>query len=66
MKIMEEQMTEARRIWHEINNVLAGILGHTQLLRLHGQLSDKDRERVYKIEELAHRLREIAAQIKDN
>lgn len=58
-------MTEGRRIKHEINNVLAGIIGHTQLLQMRGKMDDKSRERVTKIEELANRIQQIAGQIKD-
>ena len=54
-----------RNIRHEINNVLTGIVGHTQLLKLRGELNENTRERVNKIEELANRLQEIARQIKD-
>lgn len=56
-----EQTSDLRTIKHDINNVLTGILGHTQLLKLRGELNERSRERVEKIEELANRLSEIAA-----
>ena len=61
----EQQMSELKQIQHEINNVLTGIIGHTQLLLLRGQMDEKSCQRVEKIEELSHRIREIAARIAD-
>lgn len=61
----EDTVSELRRIRHEINNALTGVIGHTQLLLLRGQMDEKSRERVVKIEELANRIREIAANIKN-
>ena len=51
------------RVRHEINNPLTGVLGHAQLL-LREELSDKARARVLKIEELALRTTEIAAELR--
>jgi signal transduction histidine kinase len=48
---------------HEINNPLTGVLGHAQLL-LREELSEKVRARVQKIEELALRTTEIAAELR--
>jgi signal transduction histidine kinase len=48
---------------HEINNPLTGVLGHAQLL-LREDLSDKVKQRVQKIEELALRTTEIAAELR--
>ena len=52
------------RVRHEINNPLTGVLGHAQLL-LREDLSDKVRARVQKIEELALRTTEIAAELRE-
>ena len=57
--------SETRRIKHEINNALAGIIGHAQLIRLRGEIDPKTRERIGKIEDIANRLRDIAEQLKD-
>jgi signal transduction histidine kinase len=51
-------------IRHEINNPLTGVLGQAQLL-LREDLSDRARKRVQTIEELALRLRDIVAQLRD-
>jgi signal transduction histidine kinase len=51
------------RVRHEINNPLAGVLGQTQLL-LREDLNDKARKRAETIEELAIRLRDIVAQLR--
>ena len=52
------------RVRHEINNPLTGVLGNAQLL-LREDLSDKVRARVKKIEELALRTTEIAAELRE-
>lgn len=52
------------RVRHELNNPLTGVLGHAQLL-LREELSDKARARVQKIEELAMRTTEIAAELRE-
>ena len=52
------------RVRHEINNPLTGVLGHAQLL-LREELTDKVRARVKKIEELALRTTEIAAELRE-
>lgn len=57
--------SETRRIRHEINNALAGIIGHAQLIRLRGEIDPKTRERIGKIEDIANRLRDIAEQLRD-
>jgi signal transduction histidine kinase len=51
------------RVRHEINNPLAGVLGQAQLL-LREELSEKARKRAQTIEELAIRLRDIVAQLR--
>lgn len=48
---------------HEINNPLTGILGQAQLL-LREELSEKARKRTKTIEELAMRLRDIVAELR--
>ncbi|HKO61453.1 MAG TPA: histidine kinase dimerization/phospho-acceptor domain-containing protein [Pyrinomonadaceae bacterium] len=52
------------RVRHEINNPLAGILGQAQLL-LREELNDKARRRAETIEQLATRLRDVVAQLRD-
>jgi signal transduction histidine kinase len=51
------------RVRHEINNPLAGVLGQAQLL-LREELNDKARKRAVTIEQLAFRLRDIVAQLR--
>ena len=51
------------RVRHEINNPLAGVLGQAQLL-LREELNDKARKRAETIEELAIRLRDVVAQLR--
>ena len=51
------------RVRHEINNPLAGILGQAQLL-LREELNDKSRRRAETIEQLATRLRDVVAQLR--
>lgn len=51
------------RVRHEINNPLTGVLGQAQLL-LREDLSDTARNRVEKIEQLAIRIRDIVAQLR--
>ena len=51
------------RVRHEINNPLTGVLGQAQLL-LREELSEKTRQRVQTIEELAIRLRDIVGQLR--
>ena len=52
------------RVRHELNNPLTGVLGNAQLL-LREELSEKVRARVKKIEELAMRTTEIAAELRE-
>ncbi len=51
------------RVRHEINNPLTGVLGQAQLL-LREELSEKARKRVLTIEELAVRLRDTVAELR--
>jgi len=51
------------RVRHEINNPLAGVLGQAQLL-LREELNEKARKRAETIEQLAFRLRDIVAQLR--
>ena len=55
------------RVRHEINNALTAILGNTQILLLRGgNLDEKSRVRIEKIEEQAKRIRELAAELKED
>ncbi|HEV7374970.1 MAG TPA: histidine kinase dimerization/phospho-acceptor domain-containing protein [Pyrinomonadaceae bacterium] len=49
---------------HEINNPLTGVLGQAQLL-LREELSARARQRVETIEQLATRIKDIVAQLRD-
>ncbi len=51
------------RVRHEINNPLTGVLGQAQLL-LREELDERSRKRAETIEELAIRLRDIVAQLR--
>ena len=51
------------RVRHEINNPLTGVLGQSQLL-LREELNDKARKRAQAIEELAKRIRDVVAQLR--
>ena len=57
--------SEVQHIRHEINNALTGLIGQAQLLRMRGNLDEKSHERVVKIEEMANRIRELAARLRD-
>jgi signal transduction histidine kinase len=61
---LEEVADLVARIRHEINNPLTGVLGQAQLL-LREDLSDRARKRAETIEELAIRLRDIVAQLRE-
>jgi nitrogen-specific signal transduction histidine kinase len=60
---MDEVAELITRVRHEINNPLTGVLGQAQLL-LREDLSDKARKRALTIEELAIRIRDIVAQLR--
>ena len=60
---LEEVAELVARVRHEINNPLAGVLGQAQLL-LREDLSDRARKRAQTIEELAIRLRDVVAQLR--
>ena len=51
------------RVRHEINNPLTGVLGQAQLL-LREDLNERARKRAETIEELAIRMRDIVAQLR--
>ena len=55
-----ELITQVR---HEINNPLTGVLGQAQLL-LREDLSERARKRVETIEEMAIRIRDIVAKLR--
>ena len=60
-----EQIVElVARVRHEINNPLTGVLGQAQLL-LREELNDRARKRAQSIEDLALRLKDIVAQLRD-
>ena len=61
---LDEVAELVARVRHEINNPLAGILGQAQLL-LREELNDKARRRAETIEQLATRLRDVVAQLRE-
>jgi signal transduction histidine kinase len=61
---LEETANLVARIRHEINNPLTGVLGQAQLL-LREDLSERARKRVKTIEDLALRLRDVVAQLRE-
>jgi signal transduction histidine kinase len=61
---LDEVAELVARIRHEINNPLTGVLGQAQLL-LREDLSERARKRAQTIEELAIRIRDIVAQLRD-
>ncbi len=61
---LEETAALVARIRHEINNPLTGVLGQAQLL-LREELSERSRKRVKTIEDLAIRLRDVVAQLRE-
>lgn len=60
-----EAAADVRHLKHEINNALAAIIGYVQLIQLRGEIDDKSRERVDKIEENANRVREMVERLND-
>ena len=54
----------AAHVRHEINNPLTGLIGQAQLL-LREELSDTARRRVQTIEQLANRIRDTVASLRD-
>ena len=61
---LDEAAELIARVRHEINNPLAAVLGQAQLL-LREELNEKARNRAEIIEELATRLRDIVAQLRE-
>ena len=61
---LDEVAELVARIRHEINNPLTGVLGQAQLL-LREELSDRARKRAETIEELAIRIRDVVAQLRE-
>ena len=61
---LEEVAELVARIRHEINNPLTGILGQAQLL-LREDLGERARKRALAIEDLALRLRDVVAQLRE-
>ena len=62
-KKMEDVAELVSRVRHEINNPLTGVLGQAQLL-LREDLNEKARKRAQTIEQLAIRLRDVAAELR--
>lgn len=64
----EARLTEVAElvahVRHEINNPLTGVLGQAQLL-LREELSESARRRVVTIEQLAGRIRDTVAQLRE-
>jgi nitrogen-specific signal transduction histidine kinase len=64
----ESRLTEfaglAARVRHEINNPLTGLIGQAQLL-LREELSHTARRRVETIEQLANRIRDTVASLRE-
>lgn len=60
---LDEVAELVARVRHEINNPLAGVLGQAQLL-LREDLNERARKRAQTIEELAIRLRDVVAQLR--
>jgi len=60
---MDEVADLITRVRHEINNPLTGVLGQAQLL-LREDLSERARKRAQTIEEMAIRIRDIVAQLR--
>jgi signal transduction histidine kinase len=54
----------AARVRHEINNPLTGLIGQAQLL-LREELSETARRRVQTIEQLANRIRDTVASLRE-
>lgn len=54
----------AARVRHEINNPLTGLIGQAQLL-LREELSESARRRVQTIEQLANRIRDTVASLRE-
>ena len=61
---MDEVTELITRVRHEINNPLTGVLGQAQLL-LREDLNERARKRAQTIEELAVRMRDIVAQLRE-
>ena len=61
---MDEVTELITRVRHEINNPLTGVLGQAQLL-LREDLNERARKRAATIEELAVRMRDIVAQLRE-
>ena len=61
---LEEVAELVARVRHELNNPLTGVLGQAQLL-LREDLSERARKRAQTIEELAIRLKDVVAQLRE-
>jgi signal transduction histidine kinase len=61
---LHEYAALAAHVRHEINNPLTGLIGQAQLL-LREELSDTARRRVQTIEQLANRIRDTVASLRE-
>ena len=61
---LREVVDLAAHVRHEINNPLTGLIGQAQLL-LREELSDTARRRVQTIEQLANRIRDTVAALRE-
>ena len=61
---LQEIVDLTARVRHEINNPLTGLIGQAQLL-LREELSDTARRRVQTIEQLANRIRDTVASLRE-
>lgn len=61
---LEEIADLVARVRHEINNPLTGVIGQTQLL-LRSELDETARRRVETIEQLATRIRDTVARLRE-
>lgn len=61
---LTEMVEMVARVRHEINNPLTGVLGQAQLL-LREELSETTRRRVETIEQLARRITETVARLRE-
>jgi signal transduction histidine kinase len=61
---LAEYAALAAHVRHEINNPLTGLIGQAQLL-LREELSDTARRRVQTIEQLANRIRDTVASLRE-
>lgn len=59
---VSELVTHTR---HDLNNLLTGIFGQTQLILMREEVTEGTRRRLETLEELAKRMKEVVAQLND-